>query len=59
MTDKEKTINALKDFRKAYINLVENWNILNGTESIKLYPFEKSFDELEVINWIDETLKEI
>ena len=54
-------INALQEFKNAYNNLLNQWfkNDLNETESIKLYPFNKSFDELEINEWIDSTITEL
>lgn len=55
-------INALQEFRNAYNGLLEQWlknDVLNETESIKLYPFDKSFDELEINEWIDNTIAEL
>lgn len=55
-------INALQEFKNAYNNLLDQWlknDVLNETESIKLYPFNKSFDELEINEWIDNTITEL
>jgi len=58
MNNKE-TIKALQNFRKAYFDLLEAWNteegskILNSDISTEYYPFRESFDELDVVNWID------
>lgn len=55
-------INALQEFKNAYNNLLDQWlknDVLNETESIKLYPFNDSFDELEINEWIDSTITEL
>ena len=55
-------INALQEFKNAYNNLLDQWfknDVLNETESIKLYPFNNSFDELEINKWIDSTITEL
>lgn len=55
-------INALQEFKNAYNNLLDQWlknDVLNETESIKLYPFNKSFDELKINEWIDNTITEL
>jgi hypothetical protein len=55
-------INALQEFKNAYNNLLDQWlknDVLNETESIKLYPFNNSFDELEINEWIDNTITEL
>lgn len=55
-------INALQEFKNAYNNLLDQWlknDVLNETESIKLYPFNNSFDELEINEWIDRTITEL
>ncbi len=54
-------ITALIDFRDAYRRLLDAWESydLNGTEAIQKYPFEKSFDELAIVEWCNETIDEI
>lgn len=55
-------INALQEFKNAYNNLLNQWlknDVLNETESIKLYPFNVSFDELKINEWIDSTITEL
>lgn len=55
-------INALQEFKNAYNNLLDQWlknDVLNETKSIKLYPFNNSFDELEINEWIDRTITEL
>lgn len=55
-------INALQEFKNAYNNLLDQWlknDVLNETESIKLYPFNNSFDELEINEWIDRTITDL
>lgn len=54
-------ITALTNFRDAYIKLLDAWNLydINGTEAIQKYPFEKSFDELTIVEWCNETINEI
>jgi|SRR5690606_740749 len=54
-------ITALTNFRDAYKKLLDIWNLydLNSTEAIQKYPFEKSFDELTIVEWCNETINEI
>jgi hypothetical protein len=57
-------IKALEDLRDSHNNLINEWHSfdgldLNETESIKLYPFHMSFDDLNVTEWVEETLHEI
>ena len=54
-------IEALKNLKRAYYEVLKAWEKtdLNKTESIKKYPFEKSFDELGLVEWIEETIKEL
>lgn len=56
-----KMIKALKNLKRAYYEVLEAWEEtdLNDTESIKKYPFEKSFNELDLVEWIEETIKEL
>lgn len=58
----EPIIKALEEFKDAYHTLLLTWyssDILNHTESLDKYPFAKSFDELEVIEWVEATVEEI
>lgn len=61
--DKEEMIDALKRFRDAYHSLLDVWMSgdcdLNELNAISKYPFDKSFDELDIDSWIDVTLKEL
>ena len=55
-------IKALEYFRDAYLNLLGAWqdnDILNDLDSVKLYPFENSFDELDVCTWVEESIDEL
>ena len=57
-----RMINALNKLKEAYYEGLEAWETeidLNETESIKKYPFEKSFDELGLVEWIEETIEEL
>ena len=61
---KKEMRSALAGFYDAYVTLRDEWLRydgfeLNETESIKLYPFNKSFDELEVVAWVEATLDEL
>ncbi len=59
MNNKELAIKALKNFRKAYYELLvicdteEGENIINSDVSIDNYPFDRSFNELNIIEWVD------
>lgn len=58
----EPTIQSLLKFKEAYYELLETWyenDILDQTESLKIYPFHISFDELNVAEWVDSTVEEI
>lgn len=56
-------IRVLENFRNAYRQLLYSWNEygsnLNETNAIKSYPFDKSFDELEVCEWVNRTINEL
>lgn len=57
-------LSALLAFENAYMNLNNAWDsvgdaTLNELEAIALYPFSKSFDELQISEWIDATIKEL
>lgn len=57
MNNKEITIKALNNFKQAYFDLLTVWNnddsILNSDISLEKYPFNKSFDELDIMEWVD------
>lgn len=57
----EKTIKTLENFKKAYLELIDEFEKanLNELDSIRFYPFQRSFDEYDVQKWIDETIKEL
>lgn len=55
----ETTILALKKFKEAYFELLDAFDPLNNTEAISLYPFEQSFDELDIATWTDESVREL
>ena len=54
-------IAALANFRDAYKQLLNAWELydINNTTSIQKYPFEKSFDELTIVEWCNETIDEL
>lgn len=56
-----KMVKALNKLKEAYYEVLNEWEKtdLNKTESIKKYPFEKSFDELGLVEWIEETIEEL
>ncbi len=56
-----KMIKALKNLKRAYYEVLEAWEEtdLNETKSISKYPFERSFNELNLVEWIEETIKEL
>jgi hypothetical protein len=57
-----KMINALNKLKESYYEVLEAWETetdLNELESIKEYPFEKPFDELGLIEWIEKTIEEL
>ena len=56
-----KMIKALNKLKEAYYEVLNEWENtdLNETKSIRKYPFEKSFDELGLVEWIEETIKEL
>lgn len=57
-------LEALKQFKEAYNTINELWGNnplrdLNELNAIELYPFKKSFDEIDVNTWINETITEL
>lgn len=57
-------IEALREFSNAYNRLLTVWTDttlfdLNRLVAIKFYPFHKSFDELDVNGWVDDTIMEL
>lgn len=61
--NRQEMIDALNRFCEAYHNLLDVWAgsdcDLNELKSIDKYPFDKSFDELDIDPWIDATIKEL
>lgn len=56
MEDLKSKIHALNDFKYAYIALVEKFD---NEFMIEDYPFAESFDEIEIIKWVNKSLKNI
>ena len=56
-----KMVNALNKLKEAYYEVLEAWEEvdLNELESIEKYPFERSFDQLELVEWIEATIEEL
>lgn len=65
MNNVSEQIEALNGFKQAYIRLQFMWDgrgkgtNLNDTDAVRDYPFHKSFDELNVRNWVDRTVAEL
>jgi hypothetical protein len=49
-------LDKIRAFKKAYMDLVEEWDSNSVMEDLdhKEYPFDKSFDELGVVDWCDD-----
>jgi hypothetical protein len=57
---KIKAIRALTSFKNAYNQLLNaDWDILNELEANELYPFKESFDEINIVEWVLNAIKEI
>lgn len=63
-------INALKEFKKSYIHLVEvirdtnsDGNDTDGHRFDSIagwhYPFSESFDELAISDWVDQSIENL
>ena len=54
---------ALIEMKRAYNNLLDVWHQsevdLNDLKANSLYPFDKSFDELEVNEWLTAAISEL
>lgn len=70
MNTVSEQINALISFKRAYNHLMFCWDgkryrdddtgvNLNDTEALDLYPFHRSFDELNVNQWTERTIDEL
>lgn len=58
----DNKINVLINFRRAYLDLLDEFekdDLLNTMDSVNLYPFESSFDEYPVVEWIDNSVDEL
>ena len=63
-TEKEKLIFALWQFKYAYRQLANTWQEayyidLGKRKANECYPFDASFDELEVEGWVDKLVDEL
>lgn len=61
---KLEMIEALRQFAEAHKKIVELWNgdeavELNDTNAIDLYPFEQSFDDYAISDWVETTIEEL
>lgn len=56
-----KMVKALENLKRAYYEVLEAWEDtdLNQLESIEKYPFERSFDQLGLVEWIEATIEEL
>lgn len=62
MNSQAELKNALIKLRKAWIETVSAMSNIDfdcNDYIIEDYPFEQSFDEIDVINWIDKSIKKI
>lgn len=64
MPRKEEMLTALFRFKDAYCDLLNEWQRIDGCDLNELdanskYPFDKSFDELDVVEWIDAAMDEL
>jgi AICAR transformylase/IMP cyclohydrolase PurH len=54
---------ALIIMKKAYNDLLDVWHQdeidLNDLKANNLYPFEQSFDEIEINEWLDAAISEL
>ena len=58
----DRKTDALRQFQDAYNNLLDEFDkdeMLNTLDSVGLYPFSKSFDELNVNLWVEESIAEL
>lgn len=58
---KDRFVDALEQFRDSYYNLLKVWyedhyEVLNSLDLDDLYPFDKSFDELGIGEWVDSLI---
>lgn len=63
MNHRADQINALKRFKEAYYYLQFHWDRggrnLNDLDAISRYPFHRSFDELDVVGWVNDMIYEM
>lgn len=58
MEKNKNLVIALEDFKKAFENLNEAW-ISSNEEISEKYPFERSFGDYDVENWVKQSLKNL
>lgn len=63
MSARTDQIAALKQFKNAYVNLINMWvregYSLNDLNAVGQYPFHRSLDELPVIDWVNNSIREL
>lgn len=55
-------IEALKTFQVAHREISKLWDKgvdLNELESVEQYPFHVSFDDLDIADWVQESIDEL
>lgn len=58
----QEMIDALILFKQSYNKITELWDMdvdLNELESVERYPFERSFDDICIPEWVNETVAEL
>lgn len=59
----DQMIKALTKLKEAHSDIIDLWHMddidLNVTESINDYPFHLSFDELNISEWVLNTINEL
>jgi hypothetical protein len=58
----QEMIDALRLFKQAHSKIIDLWYDgvdLNDTESLIHYPFDRSFDELSIPEWVNNTVNEL
>ncbi|WP_121460022.1 hypothetical protein [Chryseobacterium defluvii] len=55
-----KLITALENFLESYNALTRQWGMTDHPEILDdNYPFEKSFDELEIVEWVEKAIEKL
>lgn len=60
--NKQDLIEKLNNFKNSYSDLLDFEDIdlvINDEKNLPFYPFEKSFDEINIFEWVNNMIKNL